>query len=256
MKKALLIDLDGVLRIGNKPAPYLNEFLMYLTDKKIKACVISNSSLYSSKKITKFFSDNSFKLNLPIITTVDTALNFVGENYNNVAVYTSDEVKKLFSGFLNYSNPEAVLIGDIGNKWNYEIMQEIFTFLKNGAALIAMHKNKFWNKAGTGLQLDAGTFIHGLEFAANVKAKLLGKPSKLYFQSALTKLGIDNNSDFIMLGDDLDTDITGAKKLDAKTILIFTGKTTRQYPDKYKNYVDFEAGNLLDVINILESFNK
>ncbi len=256
MKKALLIDLDGVLRLGNRPAPYLKEFLKFISEKNIQACILSNSSLYSSEKIKKFFIEHSIELNLPIITTVDTALNFVERNYKNVAVYTSDEVKKLFSDFLNYSNPEAVLIGDIGNKWNYEIMQEIFTFLKNGAKLIAMHKNRYWNKPDVGLQLDAGTFIHGLEYAASVDSILIGKPSELYFQSALTKLGMKKNSNFVMLGDDLDTDIKGAKNLGAETIIILTGKTIKPYPDKYKSYIDYEASNLLDVIDILESFNK
>ncbi len=252
MNQALLIDLDGVLRIGIKPAPYLEEFLMFLSDSKIKACILSNSSLYSSEKVKKFFAEHSIQINLPIITTVDTALNYVKRNYKNVAVYTTEEVKELFSQFLNYSTPEAVLIGDIGKQWSYEIMQRIFIFLKNGAKLIAMHKNKFWNKPDEGLQLDAGTFIKGLEFAADVKAKLLGKPSKIYFQAALKLLDLKSTEKFFMLGDDLDTDITGAKNIGAETILIYTGKTKKPIPMQYNKVVDYEAENLKDVISILK----
>ena len=35
--------------------------------------------------------------------------------------YTSENVIHLFSEILDFENPEAVLIGDIGNLWNYQI---------------------------------------------------------------------------------------------------------------------------------------
>jgi HAD superfamily hydrolase (TIGR01458 family) len=251
MKTTLLIDLDGVLRVGNKPAPYLNKFLDYLDKNDIKACILSNSSLYSAQNVIEYFSKHSIDINIPIITTVDAAVTYIKGKYKSVAVYTSDYVKNMFMEMLNYNNPEAVLIGDIGNKWNFEIMQQIFIYLKNGASLIAMHKNKYWNKPDVGIQLDAGTFIHGLEYAASVNAEVIGKPSKFYFQSALQLLDLDINSKFLMLGDDLDTDIKGAKQLNSETILIYTRTTTYPYPKEYKNNVDYEAENLLDVMKIL-----
>ena len=30
--------------------------------------------------------------------------------------------------------------------WNYEILQTIFDYIRNGAELIAAHKNKYWEK--------------------------------------------------------------------------------------------------------------
>jgi ribonucleotide monophosphatase NagD (HAD superfamily) len=55
-----------------------------------------------------------------------------------------------------------------------------------------------------------------------------------------------------MLGDDLESDITGAKNNGAETILIFTGKTEKTYPKNYVDKVDFEANNLKEVITMLE----
>ncbi len=256
MQLPLLIDLDGVLRIGENPAKNIQTFFTYLKQENIQACILSNSSLFSSNQIIEYFDEHSIQVEVPIITAIDAAYDYIYNRYKKVAVYTSQNVKKLFEDFLDYNNPEAVLVGDIGNKWNYELMQTIFEFVKNGAELIAAHKNKFWYKPNLGIQLDAGPFIHAIEYAASTKATLIGKPSSLYFHSALQKIKYKPKQNFIMLGDDLESDIKGAKQIGAKTILILTGKTKSDYASGYKKYIDYEANNLIEVLNILEKLKR
>ena len=253
MRKPLLIDLDGVLRIGDSTAPYIKEFLNFIETNKIPACILSNSSLYTSKQIEIFFQTNEIEIKIPIITAIDAAYNYLKGKYKKVAVYVSHNVVGEFSEFLEYENPEAVLIGDIGENWNYKLMQTIFEYVRNGAELVAVHKNKFWNVPDKGNMLDAGIFIHGIEFATSKNAVLIGKPSRIYFESALNKIGYNANSQFIMLGDDLDTDINGAKILNAETILILTGKSKLPIANDYKKQIDHIANNLNDVINILNT---
>jgi HAD superfamily hydrolase (TIGR01450 family) len=256
MQKPLLIDLDGVLRIGLKPAEDIIPFLGFLNENLIPTCILSNSSLYSSRHIYNFFESHSINIKLPIITAIDAAYNYINGKYNKVAVYTSENVIEKFSEFLEYENPEAVLIGDIGDVWNYRLMQTIFEYVQNGAELIAVHKNKFWNKPDVGIQLDAGSFIHAIEYASSSTATLIGKPSPLFFKLALQKIECDIKESFIMLGDDLDTDISGAKELGADTILIYTGKTKPPILDSYSDKIDHEAKNLLEVLEIIKKSLK
>ncbi|MBK8945080.1 MAG: HAD hydrolase-like protein [Ignavibacteriae bacterium] len=253
LQKPILIDLDGVLRIGNNIAEFAEEFLNFIESNKIPACILSNSSLFTSEQIENYFSSNNIEINIPIITAIDSAYDYLKRRYKKVAIYTSENVVAKFSEFLEYENPEAVLIGDIGENWNYKLMQTVFEYVRSGAELIAVHKNRFWNFPGKGIQLDAGTFIHGIEFAASTSATIIGKPSKIYFESALRKIGFDENTKFIMLGDDLETDMYGAKKIYAETILILTGKTKLPIPENLKIYVNHIAENLLDVKKILEN---
>ncbi len=255
MQKPLLIDLDGVLRIGEKPAEGIIPFLFFLEQYSYPACILSNSTLYRSIHIYQFFNSHSINIKFPIITAIDAAYSYITEKYSKVAVYTSENVIDIFTKFLDYENPEAVLIGDIGDLWNYKLVQKIFEYVQNGAELIAAHKNKFWYKPADGIQLDAGPFIHAIEYATSSNATLIGKPSQSYFKSALQKIDCNIEESFIMLGDDLDSDLAGAKKLGAETILIYTGKTKPPIPENYTAKIDYEANNLLEVIEILKNIH-
>lgn len=253
MQKPILIDLDGVLRLGNKPAEDIRFFLNFINQTKIPACILSNSSLSTSDHIYKYFGTHSIKVEFPIITAIDAAYSYIKEKYSKVAVYISENVIGKFADFLDYENPEAVLIGDIGNLWNYKLMQTIFEYVENGAELIAIHKNKFWHKHSEGILLDAGPFIHGIEYAANVTATLIGKPSPLYFASALKCIGFEANQLFIMMGDDLQSDMAGGKKLNAHTILMLTGKTKLPIPENDKKNVNYCAESLIQAIEIIKT---
>ena len=119
-----------------------------------------------------------------------------------------------------------------------------------GADLVAMHKNKFWNPEGE-LLLDAGAFIHGIEYASGKEAILIGKPSPLYFKTALESIDAKIEDRFFMIGDDIENDIKAAQNIGGKGILIYTGKTKYPLDENINIKPDFEAHSLRNVIEIL-----
>ncbi|MGE5807142.1 MAG: HAD hydrolase-like protein [Ignavibacteria bacterium] len=249
---SVLIDFDGVLKIGDKPAPDAAEFLKFLDYSKVPALILSNSSLKTGREITEFIKTNSAETNISAITTVDAAYDFVKKNYKRVSVYCIDSVKEVFHDLINNQHPQAVIIGDLGNRWNYQVMNEIFLKVFNGSDLIAMHKNKFWKPDGKNLSLDAGAFVSAIEYSASKEALLIGKPSKVYFKTALEKLGVNEGEEFFMIGDDIENDIYPVCEIGGKGILVYTGKAKFPLESKFKK-PDFEAANLKDVISILEN---
>ncbi|MCH7771605.1 MAG: HAD hydrolase-like protein, partial [Bacteroidetes bacterium] len=54
--------------------------------------------------------------------------------------------------------------------------------------------------------------------------------------------------DFLMIGDDIESDITGAQAMGGKGILIYTGKTKYPLRDDIKIKPNYEAQNLTEVI--------
>jgi HAD superfamily hydrolase (TIGR01458 family) len=247
-----LIDFDGVVRIGEKPALYSNEFLTYIKDKRIPSFFLSNSTLRTGEDLRIFLKSHHLPYDFRAMTTVDATLNYVSQHYSRIAVYCIEKVKSHFSKLIDNNNPEAVVIGDLGKSWSFEIINDIFLKVKNGSDLIAMHKNKFWLPDGENFQIDAGAFISAIEFSTEKKAILIGKPSPVYFHSALKQLGLPNYSEFIMLGDDIESDINAAQSIRGKGILIYTGKTKFPLANDYNPKPDYEAQNLKDVIRILE----
>jgi ribonucleotide monophosphatase NagD (HAD superfamily) len=53
----------------------------------------------------------------------------------------------------------------------------------DGAELIALQKNRFWQLAD-GLSLDVGPFVAALEYATGRPATVVGSPAAAFFEQA------------------------------------------------------------------------
>lgn len=253
--KPVLIDLDGVLRIGKKPAEGLQDFLEYLYESERPAGVISNVTLSNAEMVKVFFKDLGIDFRLPLMTSADATYQYVKNNYNSTAVFCSEPVLSMFADIQQKQNPEAVVVGDLGKAWDFETINNIFKLVLAGADLIAMQKNRYWKTPEDGLLIDAGAFVTGIEYSTQKKSVLVGKPSPIYFKSGLEMLGLPEGADFIMLGDDLESDIAGANNLGAESILIYTGKTSYPFKPDLKEKPTYEAKDLYAVIELLKKLD-
>jgi len=127
------------------------------------------------------------------------------------------------SGKAAARSPQAVLVGDLGDRWSYSLLQEAFEYLMAGAALIALSRDRYWLQGGR-LALDAGPFVAGLEFASRKSAVVAGKPSPAFYAAALRSLGLDGPDSTAMVGDDVWSDVQGAQRAGLQGWLVRTGK--------------------------------
>jgi HAD superfamily hydrolase (TIGR01458 family) len=122
------------------------------------------------------------------------------------------------------TRPEVVLVGDLGERWTYTLLQEAFEYLLDGALLVALSRDRYF-KRGDRLALDAGPFVAALEYAASRAALVAGKPSPEFFGAAVASLGLGEGvRDVVMVGDDLWSDIRGAQQAGYQGWLVRTGK--------------------------------
>jgi HAD-hyrolase-like len=84
------------------------------------------------------------------------------------------------------------------------------------------HRNRWW-QTSRGPLLDSGAFVAGLEYAAGIEADVVGKPTQAYFDAALAELGASPD-EAVMVGDDVEADIGGAKAAGLRAVLVRTGK--------------------------------
>ena len=143
--------------------------------------------------------------------------------HERVALVMNDEVKRDFEGLgQSEEAPDAVIIGDLGPAFGYDVLNRAFRHVMDGAELIALQKNRYWLRAD-GLSLDVGPFVAAIEYATGAQAHVVGKPASSFFEEILADLGVDA-SEAAMVGDDVESDIHGAHQAGLAGILVQTGK--------------------------------
>jgi phospholysine phosphohistidine inorganic pyrophosphate phosphatase len=119
--------------------------------------------------------------------------------------------------------PQAVIVGDLGQRWSYSLLQEAFEYIMAGAELIALSRDRYWWNQDR-LALDAGPFVAALEFATGKGAVVAGKPSPSFYAAALQSLEVEPPGSVAMVGDDLWSDVEGAQRAGLQGWLVRTGK--------------------------------
>ncbi|XP_067941650.1 haloacid dehalogenase-like hydrolase domain-containing protein 2 isoform X2 [Watersipora subatra] len=124
---------------------------------------------------------------------------------------------------IDTSNPNAVVIGLAPSMFHYDKLTEAFNCLQSGAQLIGLNKSRYFQRE-TGLSLGPGAFVSALEYSTDKSAKIIGKPSKTFFEKSIESLEDVALEDCVMIGDDVRDDVGGAQCIGMRGILVQTGK--------------------------------
>jgi HAD superfamily hydrolase (TIGR01458 family) len=228
--KGMLFDLDGVLYIGKQSINGAAEAVALIRNSHIHCRFVTNTSTLSLISLSKKINALGFDISAnEIISAPQAALHHLQKQGNPICrLLLAEDVKQDFAEFKQSDTAaEYIVIGDIGNTWSYPMLNEVFNCLVNGAKLIAIHKNRFW-QTEYGLQMDIGGFIEALEYASGTKAMIIGKPSADFFNAALEDMQLEAR-EVGMIGDDIDSDVGGAQQAGLKGILVRTGKYRQSY---------------------------
>jgi HAD superfamily hydrolase (TIGR01458 family) len=145
--------------------------------------------------------------------------------------------------------PDSVLVGDAGDAFTYAALNRAFRVLHAGAPLLAMASNRYFQEAD-GLSLDAGPFVAALEHAAGTRAEVLGKPAATFFRAALARLGLDPEQ-AVMIGDDVEADVIGARAAGLGAVLVATGKHRAGDDERARAAGASCAANLAAAVDLL-----
>lgn len=246
--QGLLIDLDGVLYVGDRVIPGARETIAKLTERGVPHCYVTNTTTRSRDALVDKLSSLGFTIDREHILTAPMAARTYLDQHGRptVKLLLGDAVKGEFDGFeQSESHVGAVVIGDIGAAWNYELLNQVFRMLMDGAELIALHRNKFW-QTSDGLRLDVGAFVAGLEYVTGKRAVIIGKPSPAFFAAGVQKLGLPAHQ-VAMIGDDIDNDVGGAQRAGLAGILVHTGKYREAYARAADIRPDLEIATLAEL---------
>ncbi len=228
--KGVLFDLDGVLYTGSKVIDGAIEAVDQIRKSGTQCRFVTNTSTLSLVALQNKIHKMGFSIPISeIISAPQAAVLYLKNQPNPLCrLLLNEDVKRDFSEFRQSDTaPHYIVVGDIGSTWTYQLLNEVFTCLNQGAKLIAIHKNRFW-QTEHGLQMDIGGFVEALEYASGVKAMVIGKPSTDFFRIALDDIGL-KASEVIMIGDDIDSDVGGAQQAGLRGVLVMTGKYRQAY---------------------------
>ena len=222
--EAILIDLDGVLYVEDEVVDGAREAIERFRDLGLALRFVTNTTARSRDSTLEKLSRLGFSVaEHELVTPAALAVNLCRKHgYRRVALIMNEEVKRDFAGLAEADEAEAVIIGDLGSAFGYDVLNHAFRQVMNGAELIALQKNRSWMRAD-GLSLDVGPFVAAIEFATGRRAYVVGKPARGFFDGVLAELGISASA-AAMIGDDVESDIGGALQAGLGAILVRTGK--------------------------------
>ncbi|WAC71679.1 HAD-IIA family hydrolase [Roseateles sp. SL47] len=230
--KALLIDIDGTLMFKGQALPGADHMLHTLQHAGLKVRLLTNISARSTADIAQELNDAGISVCPAMIQTagVACAQHVHARPGASCHLLVPQAMEALFDQIpRSDQSPDFVVIGDIGERFDYRCLNQAFRLIRAGATLLAPHRNLYWHSC-EGPMLDAGAFIQGLEAATGREALVTGKPSPLFFQGALDALGV-TAAEAMVVGDDLRTDGAGARALGMAYVQVATGKGLDTVPD-------------------------
>jgi HAD superfamily hydrolase (TIGR01458 family) len=224
--RVLLLDIDGVLYVGDEPVLGAVAAVRRLRAAGRTLRFVTNTTSRSRAATLAKLARLGFTVaEDELVTPAALAVRVCRERgLRRVALFVQDEVEVDFAGLdkVSGARADAVIVGDLGEAWDYAALNAAFRLVMDGADLIALQKNRFWLRAD-GLSLDVGPFVAALEYATGQEATVVGKPAPAFFEQALADAGAAA-ADAVMVGDDVESDIGGALSAGLAGILVRTGK--------------------------------
>uniref|UniRef100_A0A3Q2IBZ8 Haloacid dehalogenase-like hydrolase domain-containing protein 2 n=2 Tax=Equus TaxID=9789 RepID=A0A3Q2IBZ8_HORSE len=219
--KAVLVDLSGTLHIEDAAVPGAQEALKRLRSASVVVRFVTNTTKESKRDLLERLKKLEFDISEDeIFTSLTAARSLVEQKQVRPMLLVDDRALPDFNG-IQTSDPNAVVVGLAPERFHYQILNQAFRLLLDGAPLIAIHKARYY-KRKDGLALGPGPFVTALEYATDIKATVVGKPEKTFFLEALRGTGCEPE-ETVMIGDDCRDDVGGAQNVGMLGILVKTG---------------------------------
>ena len=230
----IISDLDGVTYRGDEPIESAVGMFQRWSDMGLPYAFVTNNSTKSAEE----FSVKLNAMGIPadparIITTSAVAadrLRDLLEPKSRVMVIGEQALVGAVAdrGFEIADEDVVAVVAGLDRSFTYEKLAKAQTALLEGAHFIGTNPDAMLPTAG-GFEPGAGVILKAIETAAGVTPTIIGKPEPDLVTKALSILGTDQHSTF-MLGDQIMTDIVAGHAAGLPTIRVRTGVVENDPP--------------------------
>lgn len=229
-----LIDLDGVVYRGEELVPGAKDFIAWLTAQQKKYLFLTNNSFASETQVLAKLarlgiqSDKSH-----VLGAGQAAVQHIAHRYPGGTVYVVGEqpltelvrAYKLNVADQNAHTADAVLVG-LDRMFDYKKLTGATRSIRAGAAFVAVNRDPLLPIAD-GFIPGCGAMVAAIEASSGVKPEVIGKPRPALLQEAMRNLK-STPDETVMIGDVFESDIQAGKAAGTHTLLVLSGKETRE----------------------------
>jgi HAD superfamily hydrolase (TIGR01458 family) len=225
--EGLLLDMDGVLGVSWTPLPGAAEAVTRLHAAGVPLRVVTNTTALPQAEFGSVLRDAGFPFaDDEILTASVLAGTWLRDARPGARVFLIGDAQAEDLHGVDLVGldeaPDVVLVSGADESFCFETFNAALALLRDGAELVAMHRNLFW-MTRKGEKLDSGAYVLGLEAATGLEAVVLGKPAPGSFRAGLDALGLPAER-VAMVGDDVENDVLAAQALGVTGVLVRTGK--------------------------------
>lgn len=232
--RAVLLDMDGVLYVGNRALPGVQEIVDYLDASGRRWLCVTNNSSRTSATFSEKLAGMNIRVDAEhILGSAQATAAWLRERAPNGAkVLMMGEASLrgalMAQGFELIEDPFGAeyVVASICFGLNYAMLTELTLAVRNGARFIATNPDPTL-PTERGQVPGTGSIVALLCTATDVKPEFVGKPYPGMYEQAMHKLGSTPETT-LMVGDRYETDIVGAAELGMPTAGVLTGVSTRE----------------------------
>jgi HAD superfamily hydrolase (TIGR01457 family) len=228
----VLFDLDGVLYRGTEAVPGAAQTVGALRSRGIRIGFVTNNSSRTPDAIARQLTSLGIEARADEVETsaLATAALLRSRAVASAFVIGGEGLAEALreAGVTPVERgdgrAEAVVVG-IDPSFTYADLVTGAWLVREGAPLIASNADATYPAADGMILPGAGAIVAALETASGVTAEVVGKPNEPIFREALRRAGGHRP---LVVGDRLDSDIEGARRLGWDSVLVLTGVSSEE----------------------------
>ena len=276
--KAVVFDMDGVLRIGNQLILGTEKLLENLEKKNIKTMIVTNECRYTENELREDLEE--IGLIVPDSTIFYTAAMSIRDYFENKIKRFPNkkfnigivgelglfmEINKL-NKYTNFkytdslsdvnSNDLYLIIGTV-NKIKINHLDKILKWIKKGAKVLITCMDACDPSSKGDFTLGMPNhMLHMVGYNIKTKTYSTGKPHPIFKEKIMNSLNNIKEDEILFIGDTIYTDIRLAEESGFKSCLVLSGNSNKDTHKSYINEPDLILNSVSELFNNINLSSK
>jgi 4-nitrophenyl phosphatase len=236
MYRALLIDVDGVVKRGSTVLPRVPEAIHLLRSRPIKFVLVTNNSTKTAATLRDDLNAQGLGLSASEIVTSSQVLVDLLKHRRTLSVKAERGVlvvgeeglrQELESNGYKVSDgpTDGLVVVGLDRRFNYSKLTAAVRSLMMGAQYLCTNTDRTY-PCEDGVMPGAGSMVAAISAASGRRPTVVGKPSRVFLNYALRTLGFAGDpKGVLVVGDRPETDVKMAAVAGCHSALVLSGVT-------------------------------